>query len=143
MFERIEDALGYVHDLIDTRRGDIGLEYIAYGDEKLLPRYPASVVAPGETVTAKHGTHYFMRTYFIEILVLHAAMSRTRAMRTKEDLEMTTRLTDALAEDPTCGGLAIFSYVTNESPQNVATDKNVPVVATQVSWQAESRVAFK
>jgi hypothetical protein len=144
VFERIEDALDYAHDFIETKKGDIGLEYVAYGSDQLLPRYPACVVAPGQTRTQKHGTHYFMRTFHIEMLVLHAKLSVSRAMRTKEDLELVTRTAQALGEDPTCGELALFSYFTDETPQNIRTGvKTAPVLGTQMSWLVEARVPFK
>ena len=144
MFERIEDVLDYAHDLVETKKGDIGLEYVAYGSDQLLPKYPACIVAPGQTRTQKHGTHYFMRTFYIEMLVLHAKISISRALRTKEDLELTTRVTEAFALDPTCGENALFSYFTDETPQNIRTGvKAIPVLGTQLSWLVEARVPFK
>jgi hypothetical protein len=144
MFQRIEDVLDYAHDLVETRKGDIGLEYVAYGSDQLLPKYPACVIAPGQTRTQKHGTHYFMTIFHIEMLVLHAKLSVSRAIRTREDLELTSRTVTALADDPTCGGLAMFSYFTDEVPQNIRTGtKSYPVLGTQLSWLVEARVPFK
>jgi len=144
VFQRIENLLDYAYDLVEAKKGDIGLEYVAYGSDQLLPKYPACVIAPGQTRTQKHGTHYFMCTFYIEMLVLHAKLSVSRAIRTKEDLELVTRTTDALSLDPTCGALALFSYFTDETPQNVRTGvKTAPVLGTQLSWLVEARVPFK
>lgn len=142
MFARIEETLTYVHDLITLKRGEIGLEYVAYADDTLIPKYPAAVVAPGETKTQVHGTHYFLRTFSLEILVMHARLSKSRAIRAKEDLEMTTRLINVLAVDPSCEQQCIFSFVPSEAPLNVADNKNQPVLGTHITWQAEARVPF-
>lgn len=142
MFARVEDCLTYVHDLVDLKRGEIGLEYVAYADDTLVPKYPAAVVAPGETTSQVHGTHYFLRRFTLEILVMHARMTKSRAIRIKEDLELTTRLVDVLAVDPDCGENCVFSFVSNETPINIANDRNQPVVGTHLLWQAEARVPF-
>ena len=147
-FTRPEEALQYVHDLLDRERGNIGLEYVAFADETLIPKYPAAIVAPAQTTTEMVATRQFKRIFYVEILVMHAKLTVSRAIRKKEDLELTTRVVDVLHDHYTCGDLltgvnqAVFSYVTSEVPQNIAANKNTPVIGTQLSWQAEVRVLF-
>ena len=66
------EVLDYVHDYIDVRAEEIGLAFAGYGEERLIPEYPAILVTAGPVTREIHGTHTFEITFLLEMWVYHA-----------------------------------------------------------------------
>ncbi|KKW09704.1 MAG: hypothetical protein UY48_C0055G0007 [Candidatus Gottesmanbacteria bacterium GW2011_GWB1_49_7] len=132
----IEQVLDYVHDMLYDARVALGLGYVAYGTEELLPQYPAAVVTPGPQQRSIHATRQFRNDFALEIWCLHANLSVSRRERTKEDLELVTAIKNELHGDKTLGQNIVFGHVLTQTPGVVYVKENSnPVVVTRILWQ--------
>jgi|SRR3989304_7313350 len=135
-YTEIEEVLDFVHNVLDTNKVALGLGYVAYGTEELLPQYPAAVVTPGPQQTSLHATRQFRNDFVLEIWVLHAKLSISRRERTKEDLELVTAIKNKLHEDKTLSGNVVFGQVTARTPSVIyVREGSDPVVTTRMAWQ--------
>jgi len=142
-----EELLDYVHDYIDSRKGELGIAYVAYGEEDLLPEYPAVIVTAEPVNRDLHGTHTFGITLELSIWVLHANLDVSRRQRTREDLLLVTgirnllhgnlRLYDPDTNEPN----VIHAYVSAEVPGTVVR-KSDAIVATRMSYTATTQARF-
>lgn len=121
----------------------IPLEYVAKYDEPLLPRYPAALVMTAPFTKAIHATHTWRLTLRAEIYVMHAEMTKDRATRNYEDLQLATQIVNYLEADMTLGRRLINSFIESETPGAMPAriTKGAAVVSTRLGWQglAESR----
>jgi hypothetical protein len=139
-FTEPEEALDYIYNLLNDSKGSLGLGYVGYADETLLPQYPAVVVSynsPVERVLATTGTYNLH--WAIQILVYHARMSRNHRTRTREDMQIAAAIRDKLHDNYKAGGGVIFGFVTSERPGIAADDKGNANIATMLLWEADSR----
>jgi hypothetical protein len=141
-FKTPEEVLDYVHDLLDDESGDLGLEYVAYGEEDKIPRMPAVKVASGPLVKDLHATRQYINTFVIEMFVYHANLRATHAQRTKDDLELCTRIRELLHSHPTFDGGVIQGWVISEVPMLTTRQKAPAVVTTNMTWQGNALESF-
>jgi len=145
-YHDITQVLDYLHDRIDNNKTALSLKHITYGDEQLLPEYPALVLtAERPTRTRQHATRQWHREFFCDMWLFHANLSRSRRVRTKEDIQMARKLERFLNADRTLDGHIIFGFVTDLQPiviGRVTSTKGNAVIATRLSWQGENRVLW-
>lgn len=134
-YTRIEEVADYIRDKLDVAKASLGIEYVGYGDEQALPKYPAIVILPGLTQREFRATRQFENTFNIEIYIYHARLLVGRSTRTKEDLELVRRVTDLLHSDKTLGGQIIFGYIDSENPGVLASTKGDAIVGTRITWR--------
>jgi hypothetical protein len=140
-FKRAEDVLDYLSDLFTTNKDALGLQFIGYGTQNLIPGYPAIDITSAATVREIHTTQYFLVRFEFNIWVYHANLQVGHAIRTKEDLEIVTKIVNLLHADLTQGDRAIFSFVHDEDP-GLTTKQSGTIVTTRLGWTAESRIRF-
>jgi hypothetical protein len=142
----ITEILDYLHDRIDNNKTALGLKHISYGDEQLLPEYPALVLtAERPTQTRQHATRQWYRSFFCDLWLFHAKLSVSRRVRTREDIELARKLEKFLNADRTLGDHIIFGFVTDLQPiviGRITSTKGNAVIATRLSWQGENRVLW-
>lgn len=143
-FDRPELVLDKVYSILDEHKGYIGLEQLQYVDDKFIVKYPCLVLAPDRTTTVDHGTHTYLRTYWILAYLLHAKMTISRAARSREDLLMVTKAIEKIEENRSLetGSNVIAITVRDESPDVVAFKKE-PVVGTRMLIETEARVRWR
>jgi hypothetical protein len=141
-FVRVEQVMDYLAERMETYKGDLGLEFIGYGDEQAVPRYPAIVIEGGPADRELHATQQFMVRWNILMWVYHARLSASHATRTKEDLELATRIVANLDHDFTLGGNVIFGFVASEAPTPINAGPSIVVVGTRLIWSGEARQSF-
>jgi hypothetical protein len=137
-----EDALDFFKNLLDDNKGELGLGYVAYGDEDMSPMYPAVKVTAGPFGREVHGTHKFLNHFVVNIWVYHAKMVSGHAARSKEDLELATSIRQLIHSDLTCSGGVIFGHVAFEEPTLINRSKGAMVVGTQMSWNGQQVETF-
>lgn len=147
-FYDIIQVLDYLHNRIDNNKAELGLKYITYGDEQLLPQYPALVVtAERPTETVLHATRQYRRRFLVDLWLFHARLNASRRVRTREDIELSRNLEIFLNLDRTCDGHVIHCFVESMQPivigTSVTSQKANAVIGTRLMWQAENRIPFE
>ncbi len=142
-FTEPEEALDYIHNLLESNKGDLGLSTVGYADERLLPEYPAVVVSFNAPVERDiHATRQFRLDWSIQLVVYHARLSASHKTRTREDMQLAAAIRAKLHEDKSLGGGVIFGFVASERPGIMADDRGQANIATMLIWTAESRELF-
>lgn len=142
-FKEPEEAIDALYNLLNDNRGTLGLGYVGYEDETLLPEYPAVVVSYTAPVDREiHATHQFRISWSITLVVYHARLTASHRIRTKEDMQLAAAVREKLHEDYTMGGGVIFGYVISERPGVQTDNRGQANVATVLTWEAESRAIF-
>lgn len=145
------EVMDYMKELLESNSGKLGINYVAYGEEKLIPEYPAVQIISGETTREIIVTHKFAVAFSIDIWVLHANLNASHRERTREDMILANAVKDLLdtnAKLPSAGapaGNIIFGFVDSLVPgvlNRVVGAKTSPVVTTRLSWRGESRQTF-
>jgi len=143
----ILQILDYLHNRIDNNKLELGLKYITYGDEQLLPEYPACVLtAERPILTELHATRQFRRVFTCDLWVFHAKLSVGRRVRTREDIELARNLEKFLNADRTLGDHLIFCHIESMQPivlGRVTGRKGDGVIGTRLVWSGENRVRFE
>jgi hypothetical protein len=133
-FTAPEHALNYIHDLLEDKAGELGLGFVAYGDEKMLPTYPAVRCVAGPMTKDLHATSQWMNILTVELWIYHANLTQSHAARSKKDLELATAIRELLHSRRTCEGGVIFGYITVEQPALLTRAKGASVVGTRLTW---------
>lgn len=141
-FEAPEEVLNFIADLLDTKRGELGLKYVAYGDEDKIPRYPAVKVAAGPLSRDFHATHTFQNTFSVELLVYHGNLNATHAQRSKNDLELASAIRELLHSNMTLSGGVIQGWIVSEGPATIARRQGPSIVGTRMVWQGIAQQSF-
>ncbi len=142
MFTELFEPMDYLKDLLETNKGSLGLEFVGYGDEKLIPRYPAAIVVGSNFNRTLHGTMKFLLLMDITIWVYHAKMTISHQTRTKEDMLIVMEIRNLIHTKYTMDGNVIFGYIQNETPGVIQRAKSDVLVGTKVDWTGTSEAMF-
>jgi hypothetical protein len=137
------DVIEYLHDKFEDNKTALGLGYVGYADEKLLPRYPAIVLASGQVDREVALSQKFLTVITLEIYVLHAALNASHKARTQQDLLLVRAITDLLHLDMTLDGNIVHGFVAEESPGEIVGEKGAIVVGTRMLWIGQTREPFR
>lgn len=140
-YRRPEEVLSYITDLLEVNKDSLGLKFIGYGKDRLIPYYPAVDVTVGNLRREIKSTQYFKVTFSVNLWVYHADLSVGHGVRTEKDLKLVTDITTLLHKDFTAADKLIFSFVDGEDP-GVSDKGNTGIITTRMSWTGESRVLF-
>lgn len=145
-FYYVEEVMTYVFEYLDLHKEELGINHVGYGDEELIPGWPAIQVAGEPDDREIKATQQFRRTFNLSIFVFHADLSINHRIRTQEDMELATAVVKKLHEDYTLGGNIIFGYVTNSSPGVVLRgnlESPQEVVSTRLVWTGQGTEPFQ
>lgn len=139
---RPEDVIEFLAVYLEV--ANLGFQYIAKYDEPLLPRYPAVQIMSAPVQKELHGTHTFLLTLRAEIFVFHAKMTESRQTRSREDLELATKVVNYLEGDLSLGNRIIAGWVESETPgaRPPTSPKAPPVISTRLSWSGTNEARF-
>lgn len=141
---RPEELIDIVKAFIDNNNHELGFQYTSTTDGQLLPKYPAALIVHDGVARDIHGTHYFLTTLSIQVVIMHADLNLTRAERVRADMEITTAVVRLIHSK----GLTLMdprihkAFVSSEEPALISTE-NVTAVGTSLTINAEVREAFK
>lgn len=144
------EVLDYVHDTLDQNKGPLGLAFAGYGEDRLIPRYPAILVNTGPLTREWHTTHRWQLTIMLEMFVYHANLEGDRRVRTREDLQLVANVRAHL-HDPTQRRLrnsvgeaqAVESFINAEDPVTIGRLRGDQVIGTRLEYTVISQETFK
>lgn len=141
-FHDPEEPLDYVYDKLNDNKESLGIGYVAYADEALLPEYPAVVVDASVFERILVGTHKFQLQFNLDVWVLHAVLSLTHKARTQADMKLATDIKNFLDSDSTLNQNIIFGYCNGSEPGIMTRAKGESVIGTRLTWTGEGRQSF-
>lgn len=141
-YDAPEEIVDHIHNLLETNKVALGLAFVGYGDEDLIPTYPAAVVTASPLERELHATRQFQLVFRCNIWVYHAKMTEDHKTRTRNDMILASAIRGKLHEDKTFGGNLIFGYVESEDPGIITRPRREIVVATRLGWTGQSVVSF-
>ncbi len=137
------DVIDALYTKFTTNKSTLGIKFVGYADEELLPKYPALVLASGNLAREIYSTHGFRNEILVDIFILHAALNKSRKARTREDLLLCRAIVNLLHLDMTLNGNVINGFVASEVPGEVVNDRGDPVVGTRLTWTCQIREPFR
>lgn len=140
MFYDNLDIIDYFYAKFKAEGNALGLGYVAYPEEEMLPKYPGLMLSSGTLDREIHTTHAFRNVITLDIFLLHAALSISHRARTREDLLLCRSVVKVLHADRNLGvdGTGrkniIDGFVVGEVPGEILDDRGVAVVGTKITW---------
>jgi hypothetical protein len=144
-FYDILQPFDFLVDLLDNNKAALGLRYIAKMEEQLVPEYPAILIAGENTQREYHATQIHLVRFFIDIWVFHAELTKSKSIRSREDIEMATTIRKLIHSNRTMSGHIIDGYVSSEQHVNstrLIGQRRGTIVSTRLTWQGENRVPY-
>lgn len=144
-FETSEQLIDYWYDALND--SNLGLEFVGYAEERLIPRYPAVVLGDVTTAREIHATQQFLLVFTMSFFIYHAKLSQSHRVRTREDLKLVTRVRDFFHTDHNCklrrdnDPGVVFGWITDEAP-GLIQRRNESVVGTRMGWEGQAIVRF-
>jgi hypothetical protein len=139
-FTEPEQLLDYIYNLLNVNKATLGIRFVGYADERLLPHYPAVVVSYNVPIQRTlHTTGTFKLEFIVQLEIYHARMTASHRTRSKEDMQLASVIREKLHEDYKLGGGVIFGHVLSERPGTIADARGQANVATLLLWTGESR----
>lgn len=145
-FHDPEEVVDFMYELFTSHSGDLGIKYVAYGDESLLPQYPALQLTSGIFHREIIATHKFALEFNVEMWLYHANLNESHRERTRTDMLLATAVKDLLDINATLDDNIIFGFVDGETPgvmSRTVGGKSTAVVTTRISWRGEGRQTFQ
>ncbi len=148
MFYDNLDVIDYLYAKFKTEQTTLGLGYVAYPEEEMLPKYPGLMLSSGSLNREIHTTRSFRNVITLDIFLLHAALSLSHRARTREDLLLCRSIVLSLHSDRTLGvdttgrKNIIDGYVVEEVPGEILDDRGVAVVGTKITWSGQTVEPF-
>ncbi len=148
MFYDNLDIIDYLYAKFKAEGNALGLGYVAYPEEEMLPKYPGLMLSSGALNREIHTTHFFRNVITLDIFILHAALSISHRARTREDLLLCRSIVLTLHADRHLGidgsgrNNIIDGFVVEEVPGEILDDRGVAVVGTKITWAGQLREPF-
>jgi hypothetical protein len=148
MITDLLDLTAYLETKVDQNKGELGVEFVSFGEERLIPSYPAILVIPGTTQREWHTTHRWRVTLTMEIWVYHAKLSESRRTRNRLDMGLVKSTRELLHNDlrlrdtdgvPQC----VSSWINLEEPAFIRRPRGEAVVGTRMEHTTISEEVFK
>ncbi len=139
-------VVDFIYELLDTKKAELGIKYIARIDENLIPEYPAMLINLGPVTRELHATQMFRVVFALDIWVFHAELTVGKAIRSRADVELATNIRKLLHEYRTLEGHIVHGFVNGEFPgqtTRIVGTKTSSIVTTRLSWEGENRVRFQ
>lgn len=137
------ELLNYLVEILEEEAGELEIAFVSKGEERLIPEYPAVLVAPEGKSRDLHGTHTFQLRFFFTLWVYHARMEKSHSQRLEDDILLVENIEDFLHGNLGLGGRVIQGWVTSENPGFFNRAKGEVVVGTRMVYEAISQERFK
>ena len=142
MYSTPEEVIDHFYNLLVANQTALGLGFVGYAEERLVPKYPAVQVSAEPLTRELHGTHQFKVDFNLSFWVYHAKLTESHRVRTKNDLLKVTEIRNLLHSDFTLGGMIIFGFVDSENPGVLAQARGDASVGTRMTWTGTNLVTF-
>jgi hypothetical protein len=145
-FRTPEELLDYWYEAF--QREDLGLRYIGYADERLNPEYPCITLGSPALSRDIHATQQFVVFFTFNMWIYHANLNANHRNRSKQDLELVTRVRDFMHDDFTCSKFrngdkgTVQSWITDETPGLTPRERGGAVITTRIGWVGRAIVPF-
>lgn len=137
------DVIDYLHTKFTAEANGLGLGYVAYAEEEMLPKYPALVFSSGGLQRGIHTTNFFLTEITVDLFILHAALAASHRARTREDLLLCRAIVNILHLDTNLDGNIVHGYAIAETPGEIINDRDEAVVSTKITWRGNTREPFR
>ena len=147
-----EELIDTLESFLTLHKKDLGIETIAYHQERLIPKFPAIQITAGPVDRAIHGTRTYNVELTADIWVMHAKLTDSYRTRTKKDMELATQIWNLLkgnVNDPedrrtaqTLGGVIVHGFVAHQIPGIAAAPHSDAIIATQLHYTALTQERF-
>lgn len=123
-----------------TPGGGDKIQGVYAAEQRLVPKFPAVMVAPGPIgrVLVQTGMQVELSIRVL-IYIMHAKINKTKTQRTHEDQQMARNIVNLLHLNKTLGQNVITSLVETEVPGSLAGPQGLAVVGTRLTWVATQR----
>jgi len=138
--DRFTPVTQHIFDLMESRKAQLGLLDVWYGDQVLNPRTPSLTVESGAFervfagVSGKGTTENAIRV----TLIIYIAKIGDTQVNLKDSELMAEEIMDILHEDVNLGGLVLSSYVRSIEPGVIRKGASL-MRATRISWQGMTK----
>jgi hypothetical protein len=134
-----------IKDILIAELVPVDLKAVYYGEQTLIPSYPAVVVESYPMEREITGTHTFGVTLRTGIIVFHGKLQPPEVTK-KECEELIELITETLHADHTLDGLVVFGYINRVDPgvaiRGGPEGASEMYRASRVTWEGLSRVVF-
>lgn len=134
--DKLSPVVEAIYDLSLTNREVLGLEDVWFGDQELIPRFPALAIEPGVLTKSLYGgglngkTENKFTVYGILYLQRVSDVQETK----KEVTKQAEDIMDLWTSDSTLGGLLTFSFVSAIEP-GYSMRKQSLLRAARIVWE--------
>jgi hypothetical protein len=146
-FTEPEQVIEYLVNLLETNQETVGLKFVGWGQERLIPEYPAALVVPGQVQRNWHSTHKWELIFLSEIWIYHAKLSDSHHTRTRDDLRLAMAVKNVVHEDLRlsngAGPQCVMAWINAEDPAFIRRPPNDAVVGTRMEHTVLSQETFK
>lgn len=141
---RIDEMCEAIVGLLENRREDIGLAAVYYGDQELIPEFPAVAVEPAPKSRSIRSTHEYEIRLRVTVFIHHEKIQSSQLTRKQTDA-LAEDVEVALHEDRSFGGMLINSFVVSSDPGvslRRTAGEQVMLRTTRLSWEGLSKQRF-
>lgn len=141
--DRFTPVVQAVYDLLTNSKVALGLQDVWYGDQNLIPRYPAVAVEAGPFTRQLAGIGGKGRTdnqIRVLLLVYSAKIADVQTTRKATDI-LSETIMDKLHEDITMGNTVIHGFVTAIEP-GYATRGGTLMRTTRITWEGFTKTGI-
>jgi hypothetical protein len=135
----IVDICQAMVDFLKGIQGQYSIEAIYYGDERLIPSYPAVCVDPGPMTRMYTQTGFMTDNRIILYIIVYHGPVQTSEMNRKECDQLAVNLMNEIHTDLTLGGRVINGLCTELEPGATLTETQEFVKAHRITWSAISK----
>jgi hypothetical protein len=126
-------------DFLKAVQGQYGIEEVYYGDERLIPSYPAICVDPGPMTRTFTQTGFKTDNRITLYIIIYHGPVQTAQMNRKECDKLAVQLMDEIHTDLTLGGRVMNGLCAELEPGASITETQEFVKAHRITWVALSK----
>lgn len=124
--------------LLEANASSLGLQDVFYGDQDLIPRFPAAAVEPTSMQEEPSGEGFSKNNRFqVLVIIFHSKIGDNQTTKRECDL-FAEAVKDVLNGDRQLGGLVTHSW-TSATDYGFAVRGKVTIQATRILFEAISK----
>ena len=131
-----------IRDILEFNKEVLGVQRIYYGQQDLIPDYPAIVVESGtkDRGLIDGSTRRFEIILRCTIFVYIGKVQSSEVTEAEAE-QLAEQVEDVLHTDMTIGNSVVFGYVTQSTP-GVALRQQTMIRTIRLTWEGQSRQTF-
>lgn len=137
----IPEMVQKILNLISDNAAALGLQGVYYGDEDLIPKFPAVSVQGGRKNRTIATTRQFEVALTVQINIYFGKVQSSE-INTKETEELAEAIEDLLHTNKTMDGSVVFGYVSRTDPGTARAPNGVMIKTSRMFWEGRAREMF-